>query len=265
VQSQAGHLGAAGLVGGDHAVGARPLELLLGVLDCGAGHDRDVRSQLARGERDEHVVRVGVRAGDDRAGPRDPGLDQHLVIGGVALDEADAQPLGAVAVAVVRIDHHVVGARAVQVAGHLAAHAAEAADDVVVGERVDHLLHAPGCQQVAEVPGDEELGDGGQRVEERTYAQHGQRDLHDLPGGGVRLRKAADGGGRVQRPAEAVPEPHALAERQPDRAHQQQPDGDRAERGDAPREDRQLPMCGRTGAVGDTVQDPVEVGHEEPR
>src|ERR1035441_5064896 len=102
-----------------------------------------------------------------------PPLDQHLVLGGVALDEADPERLRAVAVAIVGVDHHVARPGGVQVAGHLAPDAAEAADDVVVGERVDHPLHAPGAQQVAEVPGDEELGDGGQRVEERTDAEDG--------------------------------------------------------------------------------------------
>ena len=42
VQSEPRHLGAARLVGGDDAIGARALELLLGVLGGGPGNDRDV-------------------------------------------------------------------------------------------------------------------------------------------------------------------------------------------------------------------------------
>ena len=103
------------------------------------------------------------------------------------------------------VDHHVLGARRVQVAGDLVPHAAEAADDVVVGERVDHLLHAPCCEQIAEVPGHEELGDHGEGVEERTDPQHDQRDVNDLPGRAVWLGKAADRGDRVERPLERVP------------------------------------------------------------
>ena len=191
-----------------------------------------------------------------------PACMQHHVIGRVALDEADAEPLRAVAVAVVGVHDHVAGARRAQVALDLAADAAEAADDVVVGERVDHLLHAPGRQQVAEVPGDEELGDRGERVEERTDAQHDQQNLDDLPGGGVRLWKATDGRSGVERPAEAVPEAHALGERQADRTEEQQPRDSQAEQRDAPHEQRQLAMRRRAGAFGHAVQQAIEVRHE---
>ncbi len=159
------------------------------------------------------------------------------------------------------VDDHEVDARGLQVAGDLAPDAAEAADDVVVGERVDHPLHAPDAEQVAEVPRDEELGDCCERVEERTDAEDGEHDLHDLAGDGVRLRKAADGCGGVERPAEPVPEPDALADLQADGGdHEQRGDAER-EQEDAFGEDRQLQVRGRTGAVGRAVQDAVECGH----
>ena len=68
-----------------------------------------------------------------------------------------------------------------QVARDLAADAAEAADDVVVGQGVDHPLRPALVEQLREVPGDEELGDRHQGVEERTDAEHDQDDLDDLP------------------------------------------------------------------------------------
>src|SRR5947209_5479800 len=53
MQRKAGHLGAARLVGGDHAARPGALELLLGVLDARPGDDCDICAQLARGQRDE--------------------------------------------------------------------------------------------------------------------------------------------------------------------------------------------------------------------
>ena len=56
------------------------------------------------------------------------------------------------------------------------------------------------------------------RVEERTDAQHHERDLHDLAGGAARLRKAADGRRAVERPAKRVPEADFLAQAEAERA-----------------------------------------------
>ena len=103
---------------------------------------------------------------------------------------------------------------------------------------------------------DEQLSDRGQRVEERTDAEHDQQDLDDLPGRGVGLRKPADGRGDVERPAERVPVPDPLAERQAERAEQQQGERDRPQQGDAPGVDHQLVArrgrrgCGAAGRGG---------------
>ena len=48
------------------------------------------RAQLARGQRREDVLGVGVHAGDERAGALDPGGAQQLVVGRRALEEAHA-------------------------------------------------------------------------------------------------------------------------------------------------------------------------------
>jgi len=105
---------------------------LLGVLDRGSRDDHDVRPQLTRGERDEHVVGVGVGAGDDRTCPRDPRLDEHGVVGGVALDEMQSQRRCDLAVLGILVDDHAVRASRAQVACDLAADAAEATHDVMV-------------------------------------------------------------------------------------------------------------------------------------
>ena len=59
VQREAGHLGTARLIRGDHTISARALELLLRVFQRRARHDRDVRAQPPGRERDEDVVGVG--------------------------------------------------------------------------------------------------------------------------------------------------------------------------------------------------------------
>ncbi len=194
-----------------------------------------------------------------------PACSRIDVIRRVALDEADAEPLGAGAVAIVGIDDDEGGLRRVQIARDLAPDAAEPADDVVVCERVDHPLHAPRGEQVADMPGDEELRHRGERVEERTDAQDGQQDDDDLPGGRVRLRKAADGRGRVERPAERVPEVDMLAESETDRSQEQQPGRGQAEQSEAPDEDRQLVGGGGAGAFVGAMEHAVEVRHGQPR
>ena len=205
VQREPRHLRPARLVGRDHAVGAGALELLLGVLDRGAGDDRDVRAQLARGQRREDVLGVGVHAGDERAGALDPGGAQQLVLGRRPLEEAHAGRQRELAAGRVGVDDDVLRARGVQVAGDLPPHPPEAADDVVVVERVDHLLGAPLGQDLAEMAGDEELRDRHEGVEQRTYAEDDQQDLDDLRAGAGGRRDRADRRDRVERQDEAVP------------------------------------------------------------
>jgi hypothetical protein len=109
-------------------------------------------------------------------------------------------------------------ARCAQVARDLAPDATEAADDVVVGQRVDHPLLAPGREHLAELTADEELGQGRERVEERTDAEDDQQHVDDLPHQGVRLGEPADRRHRVERPAERIPRSDPFREHQPNRA-----------------------------------------------
>ena len=68
---------AAQVIGRDHLRGARELETADARVGLAARVDPDARVGLARGERDEHVVRVAARRDHDRAGARDAGLRQH--------------------------------------------------------------------------------------------------------------------------------------------------------------------------------------------
>ena len=175
--------------------------------------------------------------------------------------------LGALAVLRVGVDDDVLGPGRAQVAGHLAAHAAEAADDVVVGQRVDHPARPSVLQQPREVSGDEELGDGDEGVQQRTHAEHDQDHLDDLPAHVGRGLDRAHGGDDVEGPDEAVPHVGALAQREPDGAEDQQPGDQREEEPDAAREVAELQL-GPSVVVGLAGQDlvrPVELLEQHHR
>src|SRR6185295_4565474 len=95
--------------------------------------------QLARRQGDEDVVRVGIHAGDDAPRTHDPRRPQDLVLGRLALVEAQADPRGQLAVLGQRVDDDVARPGRAQIARDLAAHAPEAADDVVVAGGFDGL------------------------------------------------------------------------------------------------------------------------------
>ena len=96
VQREPRHLGARGLVRRDHAVGAGAQELLLGVLGRGAGDDRRCRGRSSRAV---SVMKMFSASESTQAmiaaGALDPRLREHLVVGGLALDEARRRPRSA--------------------------------------------------------------------------------------------------------------------------------------------------------------------------
>ena len=236
VQREARHLRAAGLVGRDDARRPGAQELGLRVLGGRARHDRDVGAQLARGQRDEDVVGVGVHAGDDPARAHDPRGAQDLVLGRLALDEAHADPGGQLAVLGQRVDDDVARPGRAQVARDLAAHAPEAADDVVVAGGFDGLEGPALGEQVGEMAGDEDLRHRHQAVEERTDAQHDEQGLDHLAGDGLGVGVRADGGDRVERPLEGLPDPAVLGQREPDRARRDDERDHQRELAQAPQE-----------------------------
>ena len=81
--------------------------------------------------------------------------------------------------------------------------------------------------------GREELRHRGERVEERTDAQHDQSDMDDLANSAAGLGKAADRGRGVERPPKCVPRPDPFTDREADRAKRQQARDDHAQKRDA--------------------------------
>ncbi len=118
----------------------------------------------------------------------------------------------------VGIDHDDACVTGAEIARHLAAYASVAADDEVVCVGIDHLLDAALFQEAAELPGDEELGNRRQAVEERTYPEE-LEDREDYSTGiVVGSLQGADGRDLVQRPCAAVGDRGVLGHRERDRA-----------------------------------------------
>ncbi len=254
VQGEAGHLRAAGLVGGDDPVGAGAAQLAFGILDAGPGDDRDVGAQLARGQRDEDVLGVGVDAGHDPGGVHDSRRAQHLVVGGRSLDEGGAHRFGALArVLGVDIEHDEGAAGGAQVAARLAADAAEAADHVVVPQRIDLPQHPSLLEQAGEMAGNEELGDRDESVEEGTHAEDDQPDLEQLAAGAGRLGDRADRGDRVERPDEAEADRGPFGDHVAGGAERQQTEDRDPEHAEAPDQIEQRLAVSRHGRPAQTA------------
>ena len=154
--------------------------------------------------------------------------------------EAHPHALRQLAVLGKRVDDDVAGTGGPEVARHLTTDPAEAADDEVVGRRVDQFVHPALGEHVREVARDEELGDGDERVEERTDAHHDQEAAHDLPARRVGVGERPLRGQDVQRPLEAVPRVLALGECEADHPESEQPGDDARQRADPPLEQRDL-------------------------
>jgi hypothetical protein len=225
--------------------------------------ESETLAQLARAEGDEDVLGVGVHAREHGPGTLDPGRAQDLVLGRSALDEPNAEGRGPVPVVRVLVHDDIRRVRRTQVAGHLAAHAAEPADHVVVVQSVDHSLRAALVEQTAEMPGDEELGGRHQRVEERTDAQHDQGDDQHLPGQVVRRRDGAHGRDRVERPAKARPHRGSLGHHEADRARHDEHDDRHAQPRHPAQEDDHLGARAQAREVGGEASQPLgRVGHQ---
>jgi hypothetical protein len=249
MQREARHLGARGLVGRDHPRGAGADQLALGLLAGGARDDRDVGAQLPCGQRDEDVLGVGVHARDDRACALDPRVAQGAVVGRLGLDEPHADPGRELAVGGVAIDDHVPGAGAPEIARNLPSHPAEAADDEVVGGRIDHPLHPTRGQQVGHVAGDEQLGHRHEAVEQRPDPEDRQQHAHDLDADLVGRRVGAGRRDDVQRVQERGPRADPVGQRQRDGSRGEQRGDRQPELGQAADELLQLALgAGPLGA-----------------
>ena len=144
----------------------------------GPGHDAHGGVELARGQGDVDVGRFLGQGRDQGFGAPQAGGQQGFVGRGVAghvgnaLFVQAAQHLG-----VVFHDNgrHVFGQ---DLPGHDGADAAVAADDDVVAQAVDDLLHAPSPEKLLQPPFHQHLGEGADEVGERAHArddeQHGE-------------------------------------------------------------------------------------------
>ena len=121
--------------------------------------------------------------GDQRQGPVDPGLAENVLLRRLTLDEGGARRRGRLEALGIPVDDHVFRTCGTQVSHNLAADPAEATDEVMAREGVDHPLPPALVEEAGDVPGNEELCHCDQRVEEGTDAEHDQQHLEHLPAG----------------------------------------------------------------------------------
>ena len=93
------------------------------------------------------IVKVDGRLHDIT--PRSTGGAENFIVGGTALEERRAELARVGAVAAVRVDHCELVPGGPEVAGDLAADAAEAADQMVVVESFDHPQRSALLEQVS--------------------------------------------------------------------------------------------------------------------
>ena len=104
------------------------------------------------------------------------------------------------------------------------------------------------------MPGDEELGDRHQGVEERTHAQDDQQDLDDLPGEIRRRRIRPHRRHRVEGEEEPLPNRDVLGQRVGDRARGHDPDDEDDQRRQAAQERLELAASARAVEAPEAAQ-----------
>jgi hypothetical protein len=147
VECQRRHGVAACLVRRDHLVGAGRDELALRRLFGRTRDDVEVGTELTCRQRGEDVLGVRVHAGDHPPCALDPRLDQDLVLVGAPLEVQHPHLVDRFAHGGVVLDHNERHAGGAQVTRNLSADATEAADQVVVLDVGDLVLHAARLEQ----------------------------------------------------------------------------------------------------------------------
>jgi hypothetical protein len=211
----------------------------------GAGHDEQVGIQLACGQRDVDVVGIGRQRADQAAGTFDARLQKHCVLGGVALDAEKLflpkvpQRLG------VFLDHHERHGFGDQLLTHDAAHAAEAADDEVIGQLRDLSFHFAPPKGSLKLPLDDLPCNQARAVQDDAQAAENQQHGKELPGGPQRLHLAvADRRESDHGHVEGINETHPHDDHVPQRA-----DAGEAEQGNEGDQDRPARHAGVLSAI----------------
>ena len=132
----------------------------------------------------------------------------------------------------------------------------------MVRKGVHDSLPSTLVEQAGDLPGNEELGDRNERIEERTDTEHDQQNLEDLPARGLGRRDRPNGCDRVERPDEANPERGVLGERKADHSGDEEQTDRHAELRKAAQEEWKLPrLLAYSGFRGS----PPDLSNPEPR
>jgi hypothetical protein len=183
---QLGDAAAADGRGGHHVVRPRSVQLHLVLDGARPCQDGRRRGEPSGGQRDHDVVRVGVDGRDDRAGAGDAGLGQGGIDGRVTDDVRRARRLEDRRLPRILLHDDVLEALAREPVHDLTPRASVTADDHVIVQLVDHLVHPSPLDVAAEVSLDQELRAADRAVGDRPDA--GDQQAHgEGPADGVEL------------------------------------------------------------------------------
>ena len=175
-------LQSADLVRRQHAIGPRPDQLGFAVFGLRAAQDEEIGAQQARRQHRVDVLRVGADRGDEPARPRDADSLQHLFAARIGLDREVAGGDRLLHPGGVALDDDEGHSLPGELAGDGLPDAAEAADDEVVRQIVEHAFPAAADPALLQVSLDHLRHQERERVQNGRDAAHHQGDGEDLPG-----------------------------------------------------------------------------------
>lgn len=171
------------------------------------------RSGVQRLRRERYDEILGVVAGHREHAGRalDTGGDERIVGGRIGMDVRGVRMLGQILVEplLVDFDDHERPAGHRELARDVVAHAADAAEDVVARERIDHVQHPSALEGRIELSFEDEDGERGHQVADRADAGDRDRDREHAPArtrGEIDDLAVADRGDRDERHVESVDE-----------------------------------------------------------
>ncbi len=176
LEGRKGHAPPADAVGRDDPVGARPLHARHAHRLAHAGDDEQAGVEGLGGEDDVGVAGVGVGGGQQAAGALDAGFEEGSVGGGVAFQQQVVPLAGSLQGLGVGLDDDERRAPSLELTGDLLAHAAEAAQDVMVAQSLDLSLHSAHPQQTLQLAFHGYLHHRRQDVQDNQDAQDDDSD-----------------------------------------------------------------------------------------